>query len=98
MLTRRPGTRRMTHSFSPSRRVELLLNTLLDERHARRALLGELIDELDASNQEAARVARSLQQSLEEPPIDGEAYRKRILRIGDLALHAPMSAKPRPRS
>jgi hypothetical protein len=88
----------MTHSFSPSRRVELLLNTLLDERHARRALLGELIDELEASNQEAARVARSLQQSLEEPPIDGDVYRKRILRISDLALRSPDSAKPGPRS
>jgi hypothetical protein len=88
----------MTHSFPPSRRVELLLNTLLDERHARRALLGELIDELEASNQEAATVARSLQQSLEEPRIDGDAYRKRILRISDLALHKPSSPKPGPRS
>jgi hypothetical protein len=87
----------MTNSFPPSRRVELLLNTLLDERHARRALLGELIDELEASNQEAATVARSLQQSLEKPPIDGEVYRKRILRISDLALHTP-GAKPWPRS
>ncbi len=59
--------------------------------------LGELIDELEASNQEAATVARTLQQSLEEPPIDSEVYRKRILRISDLALH-PSSAKPRPRS
>lgn len=76
----------------------MLLNTLLDERHARRALLGELIDELEASNQEAAGVARSLQQSLEEPRIDGDVYRKRILRISDLALHTPSSTKPGPRS
>ena len=77
----------------------MLLNTLLDERHARRALLGELIDELEESNQEAATAARSLQQSLEDPPIEGDdVYRKRILCISDLALHTPNSAKSRPRS
>jgi hypothetical protein len=79
----------MTHSFSPSRRVELLLNTLLDERHARRSLLGELIDELDASNKEAATAARSLQQSLQDASIEFDAYRKRIVSISDLTRHSP---------
>ena len=77
----------MTHTFPQTKRIQVLLNTLLGERHARRALLAELIDELATapSQHVAARAARALLRSLDEPPVEDDLYRKRILRIGDLA-------------
>jgi hypothetical protein len=77
----------MTNTFLPEKRVELLLNTLANERYARRALLAELIEELATtpSRHPAARAARSLLRSLDEKPITSDVYAKRIVRIGDLA-------------
>jgi hypothetical protein len=57
----------MMKTVPRSRRIELLLNTLLAERYARRPLLAEVIEELsrEKDGSEAARVGRALLERLE---------------------------------
>jgi hypothetical protein len=52
----------MMKTVPRSRRIELLLNTLLAERYARRPLLAEVIEELSSERDgsEAVRVGRAL--------------------------------------
>jgi hypothetical protein len=59
----------MTKTVPRSRRIELLLNTLLGERYARRPLLAELVEELateTAGSEEAVRASRALLERLDE--------------------------------
>jgi hypothetical protein len=83
----------MTSSVPQAKRVELLVSTLRTERHARRALLADLVDELAASPSQfmAARAARSLQRALDAEPLEEDLYEKRIVRIGDLARRGATS-------
>jgi hypothetical protein len=57
----------MMKSVPPSRRIELLLNTLLAERYARRPLLAEVVEELamETGPSEAVRVGRELLERLD---------------------------------
>lgn len=58
----------MTKTAPRSRRIELLLNTLLGERYARRSLLAELVEELateTAGAEEAVRAGRALLERLD---------------------------------
>jgi hypothetical protein len=57
----------MMKTVPRSRRIELLLNTLLAERYARRPLLAEVIDELstEMGASEAVRVGRALLERLD---------------------------------
>jgi hypothetical protein len=57
----------MTKTVPRSRRIELLLNTLLGERYARRPLLAELVEELatETAGSEAFRAGRALLERLD---------------------------------
>jgi hypothetical protein len=57
----------MMKSVPPSRRIELLLNTLLAERYARRPLLAEVVEELatEVGASDAVRVGRALLERLD---------------------------------
>jgi len=58
----------MTKTVPRSRRIELLLNTLLGERYARRPLLAELVEELasETDGSDAVRAGRALLERLDE--------------------------------
>jgi hypothetical protein len=59
----------MTKTVPRSRRIELLLNTLLGERYARRPLLAELVEELAMvapGSEEAVRAVRGLLDRLDD--------------------------------
>jgi hypothetical protein len=57
----------MTKTAPRSRRIELLLNTLVGERYARRSLLAELVEELatETDGSEAVRAGRALLERLD---------------------------------
>jgi hypothetical protein len=57
----------MTKTAPRSKRIELLLNTLLGERYARRSLLAELVEELatETDGSEAVRASRALLERLD---------------------------------
>jgi hypothetical protein len=57
----------MTKTVPRSKRIELLLNTLLGERYARRPLLAELVEELaiETAGSEAVRAGRALLERLD---------------------------------
>jgi hypothetical protein len=67
----------MTKTVPRSRRIELLLNTLLGERYARRPLLAELLEELASETAwaEAVRAGRALLErvdaGIDEVEFDG---------------------------
>jgi hypothetical protein len=68
---------------SRRRRIELLLNTLEAERHARRSLLGELID-LTADDPElegAREAARLLLESAELGIVDQQEFARSVQTI-----------------
>jgi hypothetical protein len=52
----------MSHTASPAKRIDVLLNTLVGERYVRRPLLSELVDELTRMNErpEAVRAGKAL--------------------------------------
>jgi hypothetical protein len=59
----------MTKTVPRSRRIELLLNTLLGERYARRPLLAELVEELAMvapGSDDAVRAGRALLDRLDD--------------------------------
>jgi hypothetical protein len=77
----------VTRTLSQSRRIELLLNELRYERHVRRALLWELVDELDEALphvKSAATAARGL-LILVEAEIGGDDFASELDRIAVLA-------------
>jgi hypothetical protein len=84
----------MTQATPRSKRVELLLNTLVDERFVRHAFVSELVDELDgaagaagheavARLSEALRAARLLREQLTSGIADTE-YKRAIARLIEL--------------
>ena len=85
----------MTSTLSHPRRVELLLTELRHERHVRRALLWELVDELDDAVPKvkaAAAAARGL-LVLVEAEISAEDFTLELDRIATLAgIGAPAQA------
>jgi hypothetical protein len=85
----------VTSTLSQSRRIELLLTGLRYERHVRRALLWELVDELDEALphlKSAAAAARGLLILL-EAEISGDDFASELDRIAALAgVDAPTQA------
>jgi hypothetical protein len=83
----------MPPTTQPLKRIELLLNTLRAERYVRRALLTELVDELDdsAAYAEAARAARALLERLER--LDEAQYERGIASVWDLAVVPPSGVR-----
>ena len=69
-------------ALTPRRRIELLLNTLEAERHARRSLLDELVDVAaeDPSFGRARAAALLLAQQIERP-LDEAEFRRRLAAI-----------------
>ncbi len=80
----------MTKTVPRSRRIELLLNTLLAERYARRPLLAEVIDELatETAGSEAVRAGRALLERLEEG-IDEREFEGSVERLIELTHCVP---------
>jgi hypothetical protein len=77
----------VTSTLSKPRRIELLLTELRYERHVRRALLWELVDELDEALphvKSAAAAARGL-LILVEAEISGDDFASELDRIAALA-------------
>jgi hypothetical protein len=68
----------MTSAFPPSRRVELLINTLLGERHFVRPLFDELVEQLCASGAPAdvLRAARAARDDF--PQLAAGEYERRL--------------------
>jgi hypothetical protein len=67
---------------TPRRRIELLLNTLEGERHARRSLLDELVDvtSMDPAFRRAREQAAALLRAIERP-LDERDFRRRLASI-----------------
>lgn len=81
------GAASVTSTLSQLRRVEILLTELRYERHVRRALLRELVDELDAATsrlKSAAGAARRL-LALLDAEISWEDFTCQIDHIASLA-------------
>ncbi len=74
----------------PAKRIELLLQTALTERHLRRALLAEVVDELVGSGQypEAAQAGHALLTQL-ATGIDGREYVRRVQHMIALIGQSP---------
>jgi len=80
---RAPGA--MTHTTFQSKRIEVLLNTLFAERHARRALLSEVLEELAAADplSTALNLGRRILESLDVGMADDE-YQRQIAGLIEL--------------
>ena len=84
-LLQRAAPDAMTRTISQSKRIEVLLNTLLAERYARRALLSEVLEELAAADapSTAMRVGRRILENLKVGMADDE-YQRQIAGLIDL--------------
>lgn len=86
----------MTSTFSRTRRIELLLNSLIGEQHARRALLAEVCEELAKAPELAPVLEAALRflVRLEEEPFTESAYTREVERLME-AFHV-LSFDPTP--
>jgi hypothetical protein len=86
----------MMKTVPRSRRIELLLNTLLAERYARRPLLAEVIEELatETDGSEALRAGRALLERL-EAGIDEREFEGSVEHLIELTHCVPFDAHDR---
>jgi len=82
---RAPKTQPMPKTLPPVKRIDVLVNTLVGERYARRPLLSELLDELSQTNDrpEAIVAGRALLAKLDSG-IDELEYEESMGRIVEL--------------
>lgn len=73
----------MTTRLEPQRRIEILVNTMLGEHHARCALAHELCDEVAkvGTLREVLALASQLAGRLERGPMADESYENDVRRI-----------------
>jgi hypothetical protein len=78
----------MTSAIPPTKRIQVLFNTLTAERYARRALLTELVDELASTHEygNAVSAGRALLERL-DVGINDREYEQAIASLAELMRH-----------